>query len=108
MSTWCSELKKIAIAHAPVAFNLIPPAATIVQVHAAWVENAASKLLKESMFLRNGIDQNISIFFSFNVMLTMVEQGKTNNFAHPSLKHALIEFFYTGSYRIAGKRHNLF
>lgn len=108
MSTWRSELKKVAIAHAPVAFNLLPPDAIAVPARAAWVENAASQLLQQSVFLRNGVDQNVSIFFVSDVMLTAVEQGKTNNFAHPALKHAVIEFFYTGSYHIADKRANLF
>ena len=38
----------------------------------------------------------------------MPTQGKTNNFAHPALKEAMIEFFYTGSYHIADKHPNLF
>jgi hypothetical protein len=70
MSTWRSELKKIAVAHAPVAFNLVPPDAIAAQARGAWIENAASNLLQQSMFLRNGVDQNVSIVFVFDVILT--------------------------------------
>lgn len=38
----------------------------------------------------------------------MPTQGKMNNFTHPALKEATIEFFYTGSYHIADKHPNLF
>ncbi|KIM57292.1 hypothetical protein SCLCIDRAFT_88556, partial [Scleroderma citrinum Foug A] len=34
--------------------------------------------------------------------------GKTWNFAHPALKDVLIKFFYTGSYRIAHRRPEIF
>lgn len=58
----------------------------------AWVENTATDFLDDSMFLRDGVD----------------ELGKTKNFAHPGLREATILFLYTGSYRIARRRPDIF
>ncbi|KAG2754116.1 hypothetical protein P692DRAFT_20721326, partial [Suillus brevipes Sb2] len=87
-----SDLKKIAIAITPPAYNLVPPATIPVQERAAWVENTATDLLDDSMFLHDGVD----------------EFGKTKNFAHPGLCEAAILFLYTGSYRIARRRPDIF
>jgi hypothetical protein len=38
----------------------------------------------------------------------MVIQGKTRNFANPALREAVIVFFYTGPYRVARKRPEIF
>ncbi|KAG1819136.1 uncharacterized protein BJ212DRAFT_1479246 [Suillus subaureus] len=92
LSTWHSDLKKIAISIMPSMYNLIPPAEVPPQARTAWVENAASELLDESFFLRDGVD----------------DLGKTNNAAHPALKAAAVTFFYTGSYRITHRRPNVF
>ncbi|KAG1867087.1 hypothetical protein C8R48DRAFT_671962 [Suillus tomentosus] len=92
LSTWRSDLKKIAISIVPSMYNLIPSAEVPPQAHTAWVEDTATELLDESLFLRNGVD----------------ELGKTNNTAHPALKAAAITFFYTGSYRIAHRRPDIF
>ncbi|KAG2368014.1 hypothetical protein BDR07DRAFT_1478614 [Suillus spraguei] len=59
---------------------------------AAWVEEAATTLLEDSAFLHYGVD----------------ELGKTQNAAHPALREAVIAFFYTGSYRVARRRPDIF
>ncbi|KAF8440990.1 hypothetical protein L210DRAFT_873264 [Boletus edulis BED1] len=87
MSTWHSELKTVAFAVCPVAYNLIPPQEILPREKVQWVQNSAAQLLADSFFLQGGFDQ----------------QGKTNNFAHPALMEVAIRFFYTGSYRIADK-----
>ncbi|KAG2337595.1 hypothetical protein BDR05DRAFT_952529 [Suillus weaverae] len=92
LSTWCSDLKKIAISIVPSMYNLIPSAEVLPQARTAWIENAAMELLDESLFLCDSVD----------------ELGKTNNAAHPALKAADIAFFYTGSYHIAHRRPDIF
>ncbi|KAG1817266.1 uncharacterized protein BJ212DRAFT_1480496 [Suillus subaureus] len=92
LSTWHSNLKKIAISIMPSMYNLIPPAEVPPQACTAWVENAASELLDKSFFLHDSVD----------------DLGKTNNTAHPALKAAAVAFFYTGSYRITHRRPNVF
>ncbi|KAI6142015.1 hypothetical protein BKA82DRAFT_4361475 [Pisolithus tinctorius] len=92
ISTWRSELKSVMLATTPSAFNLIPPSDVAPRVHVQWIETAAAKLLDNSLFLRDGFDEN----------------GKTRNFAHPALKEAVIQFYYTGTYRIADKRPESF
>ncbi|KAG9311837.1 hypothetical protein JVU11DRAFT_8086 [Chiua virens] len=92
MSTWRSELKTTAYAIAPVTYKLIPPQDIAAQEKTQWVQNTASRLLTDSLFLRDGVD----------------ELGKTNNFAHPALKELVIKFFYMGSYQIADKCPNQF
>ncbi|KAG1893127.1 uncharacterized protein F5891DRAFT_1196859 [Suillus fuscotomentosus] len=82
LATWHSDLKKIAIAITPSAYNLVPPATIPIQERTAWVENAATDLLDDLMFLCDGVD----------------EFGKTKNFAHPGLHEGAILFLYTGSY----------
>ncbi|KAI5999760.1 hypothetical protein F5J12DRAFT_784539 [Pisolithus orientalis] len=61
-------------------------------VHVQWIETAATKLLDNSLFLRD----------SFN------ENGKTRNFTHPALKEAVIQFYYTRTYQIADKHPESF
>ncbi|KAG2089229.1 uncharacterized protein F5147DRAFT_658465 [Suillus discolor] len=92
LATWHSDLKKIIIAIAPSAYGLVPPADIPVQERAAWVEDAAAKLLDDGKFLRFGLDN----------------LGKTRNFAHPALLEAIILFIYTGTYRIARRRPAIF
>ncbi|KAG1749455.1 hypothetical protein EDB19DRAFT_1904557 [Suillus lakei] len=92
LSTWRSELKKTAIGLVPLAYLLIPSVSVPAQERAMWVQNAALQLLAESEFLRFGLDA----------------LGKTRNFAHPGLCNAAIGFFYTGPYRIAWKRPDVF
>ncbi|KAG0698027.1 hypothetical protein DFH29DRAFT_1082051 [Suillus ampliporus] len=92
LSTWRSDLKKLAVAIAPSMYNLIPPPEVAVPDRAAWVQNAATVLLEDSLFLRNGMD----------------DLGKTNNAAHPALREAAISFLYTGSYRVAHRRPEIF
>lgn len=83
MSTWRSELKKIAITHAPIAFSLTPPDAIAIPARAAWVENAASRLLENSVFLRNGIDDNVCILFAFGMILITVSTGEDQQLRSP-------------------------
>ncbi|KAG2153069.1 uncharacterized protein EDB93DRAFT_1102816 [Suillus bovinus] len=92
LSTWHSDLKKIVASIVPSMYDLIPPSHVPPQQHAAWVEEAATKLLKDSIFLHNGVD----------------DQGKTENASHPVLREAAISFFYTGSYRVARRRPEVF
>ncbi|KAG2092809.1 uncharacterized protein F5147DRAFT_779552 [Suillus discolor] len=92
LATWHSELKKIVIAIAPSAYGLVPPADIPIQERAAWVEAAAADLLDDGKFLRYGLDN----------------LGKTRNFAHPAFLEAIILFMYTGTYRIASRRPDIF
>ncbi|KAG1769566.1 hypothetical protein EDD22DRAFT_948822, partial [Suillus occidentalis] len=92
LSTWQSDLKKTAISIAPLSYSLIPPLSVPTQERAAWIEHAAAGLIKESLFLRFGVD----------------EMGKTRNFAHPTLREVAIAFFYTGPYRIAQRMPEIF
>ncbi|KAG1765451.1 hypothetical protein EDD22DRAFT_951119 [Suillus occidentalis] len=81
LAMWCSDLKKVTITIIPSTYNLVPPATISIQECVAWVENATTDLLDDSMFLCDGVD----------------ELGKTKNFAHPGLCEATILFLYTGS-----------
>lgn len=92
LSTWRYELKKTAVALAPVIYPLVPPSNIPFQERTAWVESAATELLRISEFLRDGLDEN----------------GKTRNFANPALREAVIIFFYTGPYRVAQERPEIF
>ncbi|KAG2053496.1 hypothetical protein BDR06DRAFT_972284 [Suillus hirtellus] len=90
--TWQSDLKKTAISIAPVSYSLIPLLSVPIQECAAWVEHAAAKLIKEAFFLHFGVDN----------------QGRTQNFAHPTLCEAVITFFYTEPYQIAQRMPEIF
>ncbi|KAG1834305.1 hypothetical protein DFJ58DRAFT_847627 [Suillus subalutaceus] len=79
LSTWRSDLKKTAISIAT----------TIIFAHSPAF---AAGLIKESLFLRFGVD----------------EMGKTRNFAHPALREVAIAFFYTGPYRITQRMPEIF
>ncbi|KAG0692725.1 hypothetical protein DFH29DRAFT_882122 [Suillus ampliporus] len=92
LSTWHSDLKKTTISIMPSMYDLIPPSYIPPQEHATWVQEHAATLLEESLFLRNGVDS----------------LGKTRNVAYPALREATISFFYTGSYRVARRRPNIF
>ncbi|KAG1837764.1 hypothetical protein F4604DRAFT_1942036 [Suillus subluteus] len=92
LATWRSDLKKSAVSLAPQSYSLIPPASVPIHERAKWVEHTAAALLEVSLFLRFGLD----------------EYGKTRNFVHPALHDIVIVFFYTGPYRIARKRPDIF
>ncbi|KIM50981.1 hypothetical protein SCLCIDRAFT_37888, partial [Scleroderma citrinum Foug A] len=93
MSTWRSEMKKTAIGVASAMYKLEPLELNIEPAQrVAHIQDAAATLVQQSMFLRDSLDEN----------------GKTRNFAHPALKAAIIKFFYTGSYRIAHRRPDIF
>ncbi|KAG0700643.1 hypothetical protein DFH29DRAFT_1070019 [Suillus ampliporus] len=92
LSTWRSDLKKLAVTIAPSMYNLIPPPEVTAPDCAAWVQNTATVLLEDSLFLHNGMN----------------DLGKTNNAAHPALREAAISFLYTRSYRVAHRRPEIF
>ncbi|KAG2134506.1 hypothetical protein DEU56DRAFT_950142 [Suillus clintonianus] len=92
LATWRSDLKKSAASLAPQLYSLIPPPSVPIHEHAKWIEHAAAALIKGSLFLHFGLD----------------ERGKTRNFAHPALRELVIVFFYTGPYRIARRRPDIF
>ncbi|KAI6142500.1 hypothetical protein BKA82DRAFT_149249 [Pisolithus tinctorius] len=92
ISTWCLELKSVMLATTPSAFNLIPPSDVAPWVRVQWIETAATKLLDNLLFLQDGFNEN----------------GKTRNFTHPALKEAVIQFYYTGTYRIVDKHPESF
>ena len=105
MSTWRGELKKMATNIARSFYNLqsCPSKGDPV----AYVERAAAELVKKLMFLRDGFDENVSQCATVNTAGSFL-QGKTKNFGHPALKHLIIDFFYTGTYRIAQQRADIF
>ncbi|KAG1763519.1 hypothetical protein EDD22DRAFT_846349 [Suillus occidentalis] len=92
LSTWQSDLKKTAISIALLSYLLIPPLLVPAQECAAWIENVAAGLIKESLFLQFGVD----------------EMRKTQNFAHPTLYEVAIAFFYTGPYQIIQRMPEIF
>ncbi|KAG1893324.1 uncharacterized protein F5891DRAFT_1196555 [Suillus fuscotomentosus] len=92
LSMWRSDLKKIITSIAPSLYDLIPPSDIPPQECSAWVKEAVTMLLEDSAFLCYGMD----------------ELGKTQNAAHPALHEAVIAFFYTGSYRVARRRPDIF
>ncbi|KAG1778600.1 hypothetical protein EV702DRAFT_1196110 [Suillus placidus] len=92
LATWWSNLKKSATSLAPHSYSLIPPPSVPPQEHAEWIKHTAAALLNGSLFLRFGLD----------------ECGKTRNFAHPALLEGVIIFYYTGPYRIARRRPDIF
>lgn len=90
-------------------YGLVAPSDTQAQDRLDWIKSGAEKLLHESVFLRGGFDENVGDSFpSFTLLTGITGKGKTRNFAHPALKEAVLEFFYTGSHRIANKRPDLF
>ena len=60
ISTWRSELKSIALSIAPTAYSLVPSQTLAPRERSQWVKAEAAKLLDESLFLRNGFDENVS------------------------------------------------
>ncbi|KAG1791772.1 uncharacterized protein HD556DRAFT_1445129 [Suillus plorans] len=92
LATWRSDLKKSVMSIAPVQYSLIPPPSVPAQLCAEWIEKAAAALLANSLFLCHGVDN----------------MGKTRNFAHPALREGVTAFSYTGLYRIAQRRTDIF
>jgi len=60
ISTWRSELKSIALSITPTMYNLNPSHTLALRERLQWIEAKAIKLLDESLFLRNGFDENVS------------------------------------------------
>ena len=108
MSTWRSEMKKTAIGIASMMYKLEPLELNIEPAQCvAHIQDTAATLVQQSMFLRDGLDENVRSSLDFILSVSKI-QGKTRNFAHPALKAAIIKFFYTSSYRIAHRRPDIF
>ncbi|KAG1801238.1 uncharacterized protein BJ212DRAFT_1305081 [Suillus subaureus] len=105
-----SELKKVIISLVPRMLDLIPPDEVPAHEHLTWVQNAALELCINSLFLQNRYDSNVFVFTLLFIPhdTNIWKQGKTNNFANPALREVIALFYYTGSYRIAQKRLDLF
>jgi len=58
MSTWRSEMKKVAISSSPL-YKLEPAPEVECDDHVAFAQDAAAALLNRSMFLRDGLDENV-------------------------------------------------
>lgn len=57
----------------------------------------AQELLGDNgLFLRDGLDEEVSIAARFDDTDTKHLQGRTNNLAHPALAGLVIDFFYGG------------
>lgn len=100
----------MAVNIAPALYGLLPPEDIRAEDRGEWIKSAADRLLRESHFLRGGLDENVRsscLFLSFYLNCSTVK-GKTKYFAHPALKEVLVDFFYTGNHRIADKRPDLF
>ncbi|KAG1879923.1 hypothetical protein F4604DRAFT_1997796 [Suillus subluteus] len=110
LTTWRSELKKVVISLVLRMLDLVPPAEVPAHEHSTWVQNEALELRIDSLFLQNGYDSNVFVFTLLFIPhdANIQKQGKTNNFANPALREAIALFYYTGTYRIARKRPDLF
>ena len=102
-------MKKTAIGVASMIYKLEPSELNIepAQCVAHIQDTAAATLVQQLMFLRDGLDENVRSSLDFILSVSKI-QGKTWNFTHPTLKAAIIKFFYTGSYRIAHHRPDIF
>ncbi|KAI6010462.1 hypothetical protein EDC04DRAFT_2610200 [Pisolithus marmoratus] len=69
MSTWHSKLKKAAISSAPLLYQLEPVPGVECLDHVMFAQDATIALLHQSMFLRNGVDENIMVCTMFNCVL---------------------------------------
>ena len=101
-------MKKTAISVASAMYKLEPQDVNIEAAQrVAFVQDAAAALLQQSLFLRDGMDENVRTCLKF-IPFVSKTQGKTRNFAHPALKATIVKFFYTGSYRIVHCRPDIF
>ena len=60
LSTWRSELKKAAISSTRLFYMLEPAPGIECPDRVAFVQNVATTLLTQSLFLRDGVDENMS------------------------------------------------
>ena len=60
LSTWRSELKKAAISSTPLFYKLEPAPGIECHDRVAFIQDAAAALLTQSIFLRDGVDENVS------------------------------------------------
>ena len=67
MSTWRSKLKKAAMSSSSM-YQLEPAPGAECHNRIAFAQNAAAVLLNQSMFLRDGLDENVS----FRLVLILV------------------------------------
>lgn len=68
MSTWRSEMKKVATVAAPLLYELTPAPRVECPDPISFTKNAAADLLREFKFLRNGRDENVSVLLCTNYM----------------------------------------
>lgn len=58
-------------------------------------------LLQQAFFLRDGFDENVSIFlFLINLVRNIIIQGRTNNFCHPVLRRLVLAAYYSNSSKV--------
>ena len=60
LSTWRSELKKTAISSTRLFYRLEPAPGIECPDRVAFVQNVATTLPNQSLFLRDGVDENVS------------------------------------------------
>jgi len=68
MSTWCSELKKMATSTAPSLYQLEPAPGVECPDRVTFVQDTATALLQQSLFLRDGVDENVSYSSSVDLV----------------------------------------
>ena len=101
-------MKKTAISVASAMYKLEPLELNIEPTQCvAHIQDTAAMLVQQSMFLRDGLDENVRSSLNFILSVSKI-QGKTRNFTHPTLKAAIIKFFYTSSYHIAHRHPDIF
>ena len=61
MSTWRLEIKKVAVVSTALLYKLEPGTDVGCTDRVAFAQNAATELLQQSMFLRDGTDENVSL-----------------------------------------------
>ena len=101
LSTWRSEMKKMAISVASTLYKLEPPTLESAQ-HVAYVQDTAASLLEHSMFLRDGLDENVrtyalSLYYfsqkhraKHGILLTPHSRLLSSNFFIPALTTSYI------------------
>ena len=91
--TWRSDLKKTAIGDMSISYSLLPPPSVPPQQHATWVESTTKDLLKGGLFLRFGIDENVSDLVLIATLLTARSTGENEEFrpsCPPCYLHCLL------------------
>ena len=82
MSTWRSEMKKVAVISTSLFYGLDPGTGVECSDRVAFAQNAATELLQQSLFLRDGTDENVS--FNLNsVSFWLKILGQNTQFCPP-------------------------